>query len=208
MQSNNEPLAEIGDSIIMDAPQAAEHLDIVDKILTRTDCGSPPALQFIVWGLVGMSFCIVGQLVSMNKVGPGAFWIAGGVLALAIVVSMIDVRRFERDAARQSVIKRLIAFTFWMAAGVMTVVTVANEVTNLFPPFSPAVFFAAGMSIALLTLGFGLRSTVLAFGGLALVASIVAAFFVPAWLGAILAAGNFAGFIVPGIVFAVAKSDG
>jgi hypothetical protein len=192
----------------MDAPQAADHLDVVDKILTRTDYGSPPALQFIVWGLVGMSFCIAGQLVSMNKVGPGAFWIAGGVLALAIIVSMVDVRRFERDAARQSIIKRLIAFTFWMAAGVMTVVTVANEVTNLFPPFSPAVFYAAGMSIALLTLGFGLRSTVLAFGGLALVASIVAAFFVPAWLGAILAAGNFAGFIVPGIVFAIAKSDG
>ena len=90
----------------------------------------------------------------------------------------------------------------------MTVVTVANEVTNLFPSFSPAVFFAAGMSVALLTLGFGLRSTVLAFGGLALVASIVAAFFVPVWLGAILAAGNFAGFIVPGIVFAAARSDG
>jgi hypothetical protein len=192
----------------MDAPQAADHLDVVDKILSRTDYGSPPALQFIVWGPVGMSFCIVGQVVSMNKAEPGLFWVAGGVLALAIIVSMLDMRRMARDSGRQSVIKRLIAFTFWMAAGVMGVVTVTNEFTHVLPPFSPAVLFAAGMSIALLTLGFGLRSTVLALGGTALVASIVVAFLVPAWLGAILAAGNFAGFIVPGIVFAAAKSDG
>jgi hypothetical protein len=177
----------------MDAPQATDHLDLVDKILSRTDYGSPPALQFIIWGPVGMSFCIVGQVVSMNKAEPGLFWLAGGVLALAIIVSMLDMRRMARDSGRQSV---------------MGVVTVTNEFTHVLPPFSPAVLFAAGMSIALLTLGFGLRSAVLALGGTALVASIVVAFLVPAWLGAILAAGNFAGFIVPGIVFAAAKSDG
>ncbi|HXM19247.1 MAG TPA: hypothetical protein VN934_10640 [Candidatus Tumulicola sp.] len=193
----------------MDAPQAAEHLDAVDDILRRAEvAGSPPALQFIVWGAVGIAFNTVGQLVGMGKVGPSAFWLAGAVLALALVVSAWDGRRMQRTASRQSTIGRLAAFSFWVAAGVMTVLTVMNEFTNLFPPFSPGVFYAAGMSIALLALGFGLRSTVLTLGGLALVASIAVAFLVPVWLGAILAIGNFAGFILPGISFAMAKSDG
>lgn len=192
----------------MDAPQAAEHLDMVDQILSRARSGSAPPLQFIVWGCVGIAYDIVGQLVGMGKVGPGAFWIAGAVLAIAVVLSVWDLRRAQREAGRHSVIGRLAAFSFWMAAGVMTVATVMNEFTHLLAPFAPAVFYATGMSIALLALGFGLRSTALIFGGSALVAALVAAFLVPGWLGAILAAGNFAGFIVPGIWFASARDDG
>jgi hypothetical protein len=192
----------------MDAPQAAEHLDMVDHILQRTRSGSAPPLQFIVWGCVGMAYDIIGQLVSMGKVGPAAFWVAGAVLVIAIVLSIWDMGRMQRAAGRQSVVGRLAAFSFWMAAGVMTVATVMNEFTNLLPPFAPAIFFATGMSIALLALGFGLRSTAMIFGGCALVVALVAAFLVPGWLGAILAAGNFAGFIVPGIWFAVARDDG
>jgi hypothetical protein len=192
----------------MDAPQAAEHLDMVDHILHRARSGSAPPLQFIIWGCVGITYNIVGQLVSMGKVGPGAFWVGGAVLAIAIVISAWDLRRMQRDAGRQSTIGRLAAFSFWMAAGVMTVATLMNEFTNLLPPFSPAIFYATGMSIALLSLGFGLRSTALIFGGCALMVALVAAFLVPIWLGAILAVGNFAGFIVPGIWFASARDDG
>ena len=192
----------------MDAPQASEHLDAVGDILRRAERGSPPALQFIIWGTVGIAFNVVGQLVSMNTLAPSAFWVAGAVLAIAVIVSAWDMRRTMRDAGRQSTIGRLAATNFWAAAGVMTVVTIVSETTKLFPPFAPAVFFASGMSIALLTLGFGLRSTALTLGGLALVVSIVAASLVPTQLGTILAIGNFVGFIVPGISFAVAKTDG
>ncbi len=193
----------------MDAPQAAEHLEAVDDILHRAEsAGSAPPLQFIVWGAVGMAFDIVGQLVAMNKVGPSAFWFAGAVLALAIAVSVWDLGRMQRTAGRQSTRGRLAAFSFWVAAGVMTVLTVMNQITSLFPEFAPAVFYAAGMSIALLALGFGFRSTTLTLGGLALVASIIVAFLVPGWLGAVLAVGNFAGFVVPGIAFAMAKTNG
>ena len=192
----------------MDAPQAAEHLDMIDHIIRRARSGSAPPLQFIVWGCVGMAYDIVGQLVSMGKVGPAAFWLAGAVLAIAIVVSVWDLRRMQRDAGRQSTIGRLAAFSFWMAACVMTVATVMNEFTTLRPPFAPAIFYATGMSIAQLTLGFGLRSMAMIFGGCALVAALVAAFLVPGWLGAILAAGNFAGFVVPGIWFASVRDDG
>jgi hypothetical protein len=192
----------------MDAPQASEHLDMVDHILRRAKSGSAPPLQFIVWGCVGMAYDIVGQLVSMGKVGPAAFWFAGAVLAIAVVVSVWDLSRMQRDAGRQSTIGRIAAFSFWMAAGVMTVATVMNEFTNLMPPFSPAIFYATGMSIALLSLGFGLRSSALIYGGAALLTALVAAFLVPTWLGAILAAGNFAGFIVPGIWFATTRDDG
>jgi hypothetical protein len=191
----------------MDTSQAAEHLDIVDDILRRTRRASPPPAQFIVWGSVGIAFDVVGQLVGMGKVGPAAFWFAGAVLAVAIVVSAWDARRLERIAGRQSTTGRLAAYSFGGAAAVMTVVTIMNELTNLLPPFSPSIFYAAGMSIALLALGFGLRSTALRLGGLALLASLVAAFIVPVWLGAILAVGNFAGFIVPGISFAAANRD-
>lgn len=192
----------------MDVPQAGEHLDMVDHILRRTHPGSAPPLQFIVWGCVGMAFDIVGQLVSMGKAAPSAFWVAGSVLAIAIGVSVWDLRRMQRIAGRQSIIGRLAAFSFWTAAGVMTVATVMNEFTNLLPPFSPAIFYAAGMSIALLALGFGLRSRALTLGGLALLTALIAAFLVPSWLGAILAVGNFAGFIVPGVWFSVARADG
>lgn len=192
----------------MDVPQAGEHLDMVDHILRRAHSGSAPPLQFIVWGCVGMAFDIVGQLVSMGKAAPSAFWLAGGVLAIAIGVSVWDLRRMQRIAGRQSTIGRLAAFSFWTAAGVMTVATVMNEFTNLLPPFSPAIFYATGMSIALLALGFGLRSTVLTLGGLALLIALIVAFLVPGWLGAILAAGNFAGFVAPGIWFTMARDDG
>jgi hypothetical protein len=166
----------------MDRPQAAEHLEMVDGILRRAQTGSAPSLQFIVWGCVGVAFNVVGQLVGMGKAGVSSFWLAGVVLAAAIVVSAWDVNRMQRAAARQSTIGRLAAFSFWSAAGVMTVVTVTNQFTGLFPPFSPAVFYAAGMAIALLALGLGLRSKVMAGGGIALLIAIVAAFLVPVWL--------------------------
>src|SRR5579864_3633191 len=134
----------------MDALQAREHLDTVDDILRRAESGSGPALQFIVWGAVGIAFDVVGQLVSMNKVAASAFWVAGAVLALAIVISIWDLRRMHALAGRQSTVGRLAALSFWTAAGVMTVLTVTNEFTNIFPPFAPAVFYAAGMSVALL----------------------------------------------------------
>src|ERR1022692_4974728 len=111
----------------MDAPQAAEHLDMVDHIMRRANSGSAPPLQFIVWGCVGMAFDIVGQLVGLGKAAPSAFWLAGGVLAIAIVVSVWDLRRMQRVAGRQSIIGRLAALSFWMAAGVMTVATVMHE---------------------------------------------------------------------------------
>jgi hypothetical protein len=192
----------------MDALSAREHLDIVGDIVRRGRHGSPPALQFIVWGVVGIAFDLVGQLVSMHKLAPSAFWAAGAVLLLAIGISIWDAGRMLAIAGRQTTIGRLAAVSFWSAAAVMTVLTVVNEFTNIFPSFAPAIFYAAGMSVALLTLGFGLRALALTLGGLALLASIALAFFVPAWLGAILAAGNFAGFVIPGISFALAKNDG
>src|SRR5579872_3037487 len=135
----------------MDAVRAREHLDTLDEILRQAKRGSPPALQFIVWGLVGMSFDVVGQLVSLNRIPANAFLIAFGVLALAIVVSIWDMQRMRVAAGRQTTIGRLAALSFWSAAAVMTVVTIVNEFTKVFPPFAPAVFFAAGMSVALLT---------------------------------------------------------
>jgi hypothetical protein len=192
----------------MDAPQAAEHLDMVDHILRQDQSGSAPPIQFIVWGCVGMAFDIIGQLVSMGRVGSGAFWAAGAVLAIAIVVSTWDVRRTQHAAGRQSIVGRFAALSFWTAAGVMTVATLMNEFTHLMPEFSPAIFYATGMSIALLSLGLALRSAPMLFGGCALVATLVAAFLVPQWLGALLAVGNFAGFIVPGIWYASVRDDG
>ncbi|MDQ6768147.1 MAG: hypothetical protein M3Z41_10100 [Candidatus Eremiobacteraeota bacterium] len=192
----------------MDALSAKEHLDVVDDIVRRERYGSPPALQFIVCGLVGITFDLVGQFVGMHKLAPSAFLAAGAMLLLAIGVSIWDKRRTLAIAGRQTTIGRLAAVSFWSAAGVMTVLTVVNEFTNIFPPFAPAIFYAAGMSVALLALGVGLRGLTMTLGGLALLTSIVIAFFVPAWLGAILAIGNFVGFVLPGISFALAKNDG
>jgi len=192
----------------MESRQATEHLDIVSDILHRAEFGNPPAVQFIVWGIVGVAFNIAGQLVTLGKAGPQAFWVAGVVLALALVVSIWDMSRTQRAAGRLTTIGRLAAVSFWTAAAVMGTITILSEMTKLFPPFAPSVLFAAGMSTVLLTLGFGLRFRPLALGGLALLGSIVIAFLIPSWLGAIIAAGNVAGFIVPGVLFAVTKTDG
>ncbi|HEY6357238.1 MAG TPA: hypothetical protein VIX35_03280 [Vicinamibacterales bacterium] len=192
----------------MDAPQATDHLDMVEHILRQVRSGSAPPLQFIVWGCVGIAFDIAGQLASMGKTGSSVFWAAGTVLAIAIVVSVWDLRRTQREAGRQSIVGRIAALSFWMAASVMTVATLMNEFTHLMPEFSPAIFYATGMSIALLSLGLALRSAPMLFGGCALVATLIAAFLVPAWLGAILAVGNFAGFIVPGIWYSSVRDDG
>lgn len=192
----------------MDATQASEHLDLVSTALRRAQSsGHTPAIQFIVWGIVGITFNVVGQLVNDGLVRPGAFWLAGCVLAGAIVVSVWDVQHSQQKTGRQSTIGRLAGTTFWAAAAVMTVASVVLTMTKLFPAFAPPFFYAAGMASALLALGFGLRMTSMALGGLALLAAIVVAALLPAQLGWILAIGNFGGFIVPGIL-ALRQTDG
>ena len=191
----------------MDAPQAADHLDLVNATIRRVEqSGHPPALLFIVWGIVGISFNVAGQLFSMGIVDDRAFWVAGGIVVLAIAASVWDIRRMERDAGRKTVVARLAGTTFWSVAAVMAVASLTF--TKFFPPFAPAIFFAAGFSSALLALGFGLRSLTMTLGGAALLAALVLASLVPTQLGTILAIGNFVAFVVPGILFAVRKTDG
>jgi hypothetical protein len=192
----------------VDATQASEHLDLVNTSLRRAQsAGHIPAIQFIVWGIVGITFNVVGQLVNDGLLRPGAFWVAGCVLAAAIVISVWDILQHQKKTGRQSTIGSLAGPNFWAASAVMTVASVVLTMTKLFPPFAPPFFYAAGMASALLALGFGLRVTSMALGGLALLAAIVVAALVPAQLGWILAIGNFGAFIVPG-VFALRKTDG
>lgn len=187
----------------MDASEAREHLEMVDRILTQAE-GRPvrpvPGL-IIVWGLAAAAIDAGQQLYFSHVGGRTGAWIADGALLAGILYSIavsLWLRaqcRFDRVSNGEMRMGRA------MGAVWFTVIVAAFAQPHVFAGWGGAAVWSMGSAIMMLMVGFFGEWRGLA-GGLILLASILAGnYALPATPGYALAAGFILGYAVPGVLF-------
>lgn len=187
----------------MDAREAREHLEMVDRILTRAE-GEPvrfiPGL-IIVWGVAAAAIDAGQQLYFSHVEGRFGAWLADAALligvlySVAVSMSISRNRRFERVSITEMRLGRI------MGAVWFTVLVAAFAQPHVFAGWGGAAVWSMGAAIMMLMSGFSGDRRGLA-GGLILLASVLAANYVlPQTPGYVLAAGFILGYTVPGLLF-------
>jgi hypothetical protein len=189
----------------MDAREAREHLEIVDRILDHAE-NRPVRLMpgvVIVWG-VAAALIDVGQQLYLSRIFGGAgLWLADAALAIGIVYSIaVSIALFRGDCyERLPHSEKVLGRT--MGAVWFTVLVAAFAQPHVFAGWGGGAVWSMGAAIMMLTAGFSGDRRGLA-GGLILLASVLAAnYLLPHTPGYALAAGFLLGYAVPGVLFAV-----
>lgn len=187
----------------MDANEAREHLEMVDRILTRAD--SEPVRYvpglIIVWGIAAALMCLGSQLAVSHIGGRTGEWLsfaallAGMVYSVATSVVLWRSDTFDRVSTIEKRMGRTIGAVWF------TVVVAAFSQPHVFAGWGGAAVWSMGAAIMMLMSGFSGDKRGLA-GGLILLASVLAANYVFAQTpGYALAAGFILGYAIPGVLF-------
>jgi hypothetical protein len=177
----------------IDAAQARDHLEMVDRILAETQprlCSGGEF--FVIWGVVSAAITVLGKLVHEGILGVAWLWAIPIVLAAAAIFSILRGRQTRRALARTSLVQREFFNVLWLTLGLAFVVNVA--VNNIFAGVASAAIWSIAEAIVLLYIGMhGNRRAQIA--GILVVVSLVAANFAPANVAAyVLAAGMLVGY--------------
>ena len=182
----------------IDAAQAREHIEMVDRILAE----SHPRLCaggdfFVVWGLASAFVTVLFQLVDVGMFAAGALWLVPVVLGAGALYSIIRAQALRRTIARTSLVQREFFNVLWLTMGLAFVANVAAF--RIFSGVASAAIWSVAEAIVLLYIGMhGNRRAQIA--GLLVVISIVAANFIaPDRTAYVLAAGMLAGYAGFGI---------
>lgn len=182
----------------IDAPQARDHIEMVDRILARSQerlCAGGE--YFAVWGLYSGIATAVWQLVDNQVVPRAALWFTAAALAASIIFSIARGRYYSRRSSRFSLIEREFFNVLWLTLGLAFIANVAAF--NVFSGWAQAAIWTFAEAIVLFFIGLhGNRRALI--GGIVMVGSLVAANFVsPSVAGYVLAAGMVAGYTGFGI---------
>ena len=177
----------------MDATQARDHIEMVERILVESQqrlCAGGEF--FVVWGLYSAAATIVWQLINNRVAGYSLLWLTGACLLGAVVFSRIRGRQFRLGAARRSLVQREFFNVTWLAVGLAFVANVAAF--NVFSGWAQAAIWTFAETLVLFYIGMhGNRRALL--GGIVMIASLVAANFVgDATAGYVLGAGMLLGY--------------
>ena len=190
----------------MDAREAREHLEMVDRILAEAE----PSRQWRPYPRVLVAIGIAAALLDVGAQfqvdGKSAgVTIAGAVLMLGcyayLIWAMVDMKR---RAVRISTVQARMGTairTVWIAVFAASFAT-----PHIFAGWAAAAIWSLGGAIQMLIIGgSGDRRAVLA--GCVLLASVVGANFVRGIEGYILAAGFILGYAVPGVLYMLDKDE-
>lgn len=189
----------------MNAGEARDHLEMVDRILQQAECRPyrPIGGLLVAWGIGAALMEIAAQL--SKGAGPsGPLAIAGTVVLAAsfiytIVATVFSRRNAERMPASEAMMGRVMGAVWlciWIAA-------IAQE--HMFPGWAAGAIWNVGGAISLLAGGFlGDRRGL--FGGSILLASVVVANFWFVYPGYVLAAGFLIGYVGVGIAYLVSNA--
>lgn len=187
----------------MDAQEARDHLEMVDRILTRAEDEPvrPIPGLVIAWGIAAAAIDAGQQLYFSHIGGRWGLWVAdagllmGIVYSIAVSVSMWRNSCFERVSNIETRMGRV------MGAVWFTVVVAAFAQPHVFAGWGGAAVWSMGAAIMMLIVGFAGDRRGLA-GGLVLLASVLAAnYLLPHTPGYVLAAGFLFGYTLPGLLF-------
>ncbi len=195
----------------MDRSEAHQHLELVGKILSRTESRIEyvPSL-FIVWGFAAAISDIVWQVSSSAfRAGTGAppsnlMWLAGAAFVIAVVNQILVVRRMQ-SADRRSLKGQQIGRMFGATFG--TAMILAYGAPQIFHGWAGPTMFNAAAAIALWFIAQqGDRRAGVATG--VMIASILAAAWYEPLRGYILAAGWIVGYAGLGVAYAMPRRNG
>jgi hypothetical protein len=186
----------------MDAREAREHLEMVDRILAKAE---PPRL----WRPYPVALVLIGIAAAMIDAGGqadrSAIALGGAALMIGcwayLMWAQVQVRR---NASRLSVSQARMGSgirSVWLA-----VIVAAFAQPHVFSGWSAAAIWSLGAAIQMFIFGYGgeRRATV---AGLVLLASILGANYAPGAQGYVLAGGFILGYVVPGILYMLDKDD-
>lgn len=177
----------------IDAAQARDHIEMVDRILAESSqrlCAGGE--YFVVWGVGSAAVTALFGLANGRILPAAALWATPLILAACVAFSVLRGRSTRRTLARTSWLQLEFFKVLWLTIGLAFVVNVAAF--NLFPGVASAAIWSVAEAIVLLFIGMhGNRRAQLA--GLVVVASIIAANFGPPSIaGYVLAAGMLVGY--------------
>ena len=189
----------------MDETTARHDLALVDRILRDVDRTlNMPPLILLAWGLFAAIVNGVQQARALGVPAPsdGSFQLP--LMLLAIVISVWAARR--HDTGRETRTDTQAGITFGAAFGVLLLVNLTAQ-HRVIPADAMSLFWAGGMSIALLAVGLQASRPLLLLG-IALLAAAALASLVPAWFHGTLALGWVAGLVVPAVVLRTRRTHG
>jgi hypothetical protein len=189
----------------MDAREAREHLEMVDRILSRAE----PPKNYRPWSwafiIVGLAAALIEAGAQLSRDGHGPLVAeAGAALMIAGYVYMIwagysSRRNAERVPASEARIGKACS-AVWLA-----VFIAFWAQPHIFGMWASGAIWNLGGAIQMLMFGFfGDRKSLI--GGLLLAISIPAANYV-AQPGYVLAAGFLLGYVIPGVLGVFDKSE-
>ncbi|HZZ64603.1 MAG TPA: hypothetical protein VFE17_03825 [Candidatus Baltobacteraceae bacterium] len=187
----------------MDAQEARDHIEMVDRILTRVE-GEPvryiPGL-IIAWGLAAAAIDAGQQMAVLGTGGRAGLWLAAAALIAGIVYSVAVTIAIARGCRYETMTITEMRLGRIMGAVWFTVFVAAFAQPHVFAGWGGAAVWSMGAAIMMLMSGFSGDRRGLA-GGLILLASVLAAnYLFPHVPGYVLAAGFIFGYAVPGVLF-------
>jgi len=177
----------------IDAVQARDHIEMVERILAQTQprlCAGGEF--FVVWGVASAFVTVIAKLVSQGILAGIWLWTIPIVLCAGALFSIVRGRQLRKTVTRTSLVQREFFNVLWLTLGLAFIVNVA--VYNIFSGIAAAAIWSVAEAIVLLNIGMhGNRRAQVA--GVLVVASLVAANFASTGVNAyVLAAGMLAGY--------------
>lgn len=157
----------------IDAGQARDHIEMVDRILAESQqrlCSGGE--HFVVWGIASAFVTVVAQLAHIGSLPKAAYWSVPLVLGLAALFSFVRGRQTRLALARSSLVQREFFNVLWLTLGLAVIVDVA--VSDIFSGLASAAIWNVAEAIVLLFIGLhGNRRAKIA--GALVVASLIVA---------------------------------
>jgi hypothetical protein len=187
----------------MNAREAREHLEMVDRILATAQDEPVRVIPglIIVWGFAAAAIDVGNELYLSRSAPLAGAWLIWVALAIGVLYSTAVTIALARNNcySRVSTVEKRMGQA--MGAVWFTVLVAAFAQPHVFAGWGGAAVWSMGAAIMMLMVGFaGDRRGVA--GGLLLLGSVLAAnYALPHVPGYVLAAGFVFGYALPGLLF-------
>jgi len=188
----------------MDATQAQDHLQMVDRILAEADRQVRLMPQpFIAFGLAGGVADLIAQLVFVNGADSRLFWISAAAWFMAVGITIFSARRLRALKQRWTVLDQQLYLLF-QVIWIVTLATAFGGQPHVFFNWAGAAIWNLVYALALIYVRTqGNRYTFV--GGIVLAASIIGANFASPYAGFMLAAGMWIGMAGTGFALLITQ---
>lgn len=188
----------------LDASQARDHLELVERILAESQqrlCSGGEF--FVVWGIFSAAVTIVLHLVGAGTLPEPVVWTLPALLAACVVFSVVRGRQLRRALGRQSIVQREFFNVLWLTLGLAFVANVG--IYRIFSGMASAAIWSFAEAIVLLYIGMHGNRRAQVAGVLVVVSMIVANFTSPPNVAYVLAAGMVVGYAGFGLAELLAR---